>query len=126
MNAGTNQFFWLNGNKLIRNFNTANSGTSDRRFNIGVINTGVTPQEPATNIIISDLAYWYRVVPTDAQVLSIYNGGNYRPLGIGGRFLRNFYSEVGQSGQKISMKTQLTRTNNQVNPFIYKAGLIKT
>jgi hypothetical protein len=61
-----------------------------------------------------------------AEVNYLYNAGNPQFFGYNPALLRNEYVATAQSGQKISMKSKLNRSTSGVNPYILRAGVIKT
>lgn len=58
-----------------------------------------------------------------AQIDALYNAGNSRLLGFN-PMLRYQYTDLSQSGQRLSMKVQLDRTTNAVSPFISAFGAL--
>lgn len=116
LNNGVETYAYLNG---VKGTTLSNAFSAVDNFAVaGVYNVSSNSWNGHK---IADLVVWDRGNQISQQeVMQIYNNGNYRPFETGG--IRYSYTANGQSGQKLSMKTSITRSTTAISPALLKMG----
>ncbi len=122
MQDGGSSAIWVNGVKTSASGNTIVSPAS------GPLVIGRTTSAGGTALAsgyLADIIFWSNAALSDADVAALYAGGRHRKLGANGGFTYRFESTA-LSGQKLSVRAELTRTTNAVEPFLTRLAAIKT
>lgn len=105
---------------------TGSNGISDNTyvFRVGrYSNSG----KPATGVQLADLVIWRNTtLLTAGQVNSIYNNRYINVFGTYSSGFKYRFSQLAQTGQKISLKAEITREADSDNPALWAIGLVKT
>ena len=123
--SGVAGFLYVNGQYTA--LGTGSIGAVTTAFMLGRSEILSTPLALNSSDRLAEVLLWSGATDlSQAQLDAVYNGGNYRPFSYG-QFLRYRYEMIGGSGQKLSMKSTLTRrTSVYRGSFINKLGMIKT
>ena len=122
INSSGNSRYYLDG-ALVASISSVPTSSGN---NLQVLNRS-SGSVGANGLRLADLLIWRNGTEFSAGLVrSLYNSGTFLPVGFDSLRARYQYAESSVSGQKISLKTTITRTTTAVNPVIWKMGAIQT
>lgn len=82
---------------------------------------------PASSIRIADVVFWRNTtILSEVQVKQIYSNASPNIFGPTSSGFKYRFSQSSQTGQKISLKAEMTREDDTDDPALWAIGLVKT